>query len=474
MAESPSSEAHPASCPNCEATGVAGAYCQEPVCSKRGYHFVPAKYLAAVKTSWGAEVHGVIGKELGPGYIAAGLLGKGSFGRVYIALQKPLLRPVAFKSMELSGGAAAHHQYFVEQFRREAEALALLNHDNIVRLIDYSDTGPYLVMEYIAGGRTLQSEIRKRAHEGAQFEVEEVRGWTLQILAGLDAAHQHARRVIHRDLKPDNIMLAETTPGQLTVKLVDFGLAKALADGTSTRGGVGTLRYMAPEQTYAQSVGPATDLYAVGCIVLELITGLQVFAFPTEQQIIDAKRNSGYDPVKGLADSGMPEQVAAFFRRALAHGMSDRFQDVESFRAGFEQMLTDASTALASSVRPDPSLLLDPDDRVAAARAREQLHQLAASIALEHANLSAHRRQLDARAAELDERERSLAQGLSPVPLARPVATLETPRAIQLPRIPNKMIYLLVFATAIIVLALWLVRRSTTVVDADIDLGAPE
>lgn len=204
-----------------------------------------------------------------PGYELAGVLGRGGMGVVYRAWHRRLNRPVALK-MLLAGSHArtAEHQ----RFQREAEAVAGLQHPNVVQLYDVGDADgrPYFTMELVEGG-----SLAKRI-QGAPQPSRTAATLVATLASAVHAAHQCG--IVHRDLKPGNILL--TRDG--TPKVTDFGLAWRLEGGTGlTLNGapVGTPSYMAPEQARVEpgAIGPATDVYALGAILYELLTGRPPF-----------------------------------------------------------------------------------------------------------------------------------------------------------------------------------------------------
>jgi tetratricopeptide (TPR) repeat protein len=217
-----------------------------------------------------------------PGYEVDAVLGRGGMGIVFRASHVRLKRRVALK-MLLAGAYAAPHER--ARFQREAEAVAGLRHPNIVQVYDVGDSDgrPYFTMEYVEGG-SLAHQLAGAPQPARQ---------AAQLVATLAAAVQaaHARGIVHRDLKPANVLLAEDG----TPKVTDFGLARRQADGaglTHTGEAVGTPSYMAPEQAQGRpdTVGPATDIYGLGAILYELMTGRPPFraatAAETLQQVI--------------------------------------------------------------------------------------------------------------------------------------------------------------------------------------------
>ncbi|WP_422930044.1 protein kinase domain-containing protein [Singulisphaera sp. PoT] len=213
-----------------------------------------------------------------PGYDVESVLGQGGMGVVFRARHLRLGRLVAIK-MTLAGSYAGHHER--ERFRREAEAVAALRHPNVVQIYDIGDWAgrPYFTMELIEGGSLAQklTGTPQPAHQAAAL---------METLArAMHAAHQGG--IVHRDLKPANIMF---TPDG-TPKVTDFGLARRLDGGEGlTLSGVlvGTPSYMAPEQAqgHSRSIGPAVDIYSLGAILYELVTGRPPFCAETQTETV--------------------------------------------------------------------------------------------------------------------------------------------------------------------------------------------
>jgi eukaryotic-like serine/threonine-protein kinase len=213
-----------------------------------------------------------------PGYLVEAILGRGGMGIVYQARHLPLNRSVALK-MLLAGAYASSHD--LARFQREAEAVAGLRHTNIVQVYDAGEQEgrPYFTMEFIEGG-SLAEQL-----SGTPQPTSEAAALVATLAQAVQVAHQGG--VVHRDLKPANVLLtADGTP-----KITDFGLARHLEGGaglTQTGVPVGTPSYMAPEQARGkiQAVGPAVDVYALGAILYELLTGRPPFKGETASETL--------------------------------------------------------------------------------------------------------------------------------------------------------------------------------------------
>jgi len=254
-------------------------------------------------------------------YRIKGVIGEGSFGRVYRAEEVALGREVAIKELLKGEGELGSSDYaqFSERFRREARVQAQFNHPNIVHVYDLLEPEPgtmYLVMEYV-DGPSLRDHL---AHNGL-LPVDEAVGISSDILQGLAAVHSHAWAIVHRDVKPSNILL--TAQGE--PKLADFGLAQVLDDSMRSGSGKphpGTQAYMSPEQAETTAyLYPPSDLFSVGCILFEMLTGV---AYRQAQ-------HSG----KSLRDlrPEVPAWVEKVVEKSLAEDSLQRYQTAEEFYA---------------------------------------------------------------------------------------------------------------------------------------------
>ena len=287
-----------------------------------------------------------------PGYELLEELGRGGMGVVYKGRQTSLKRLVALK-MILTGGHAGPEE--LARFRAEAEAIARLQHPNIVQIheVGEHDGLPYFSLEFVEGGSLAQARGRRAggSNAGPQRSAELVE----MLARAIHYAHQ--RGIIHRDLKPANVLLtADGTP-----KVTDFGLAKQVeSDSGQTRTGavMGTPSYMAPEQASGQTraIGPATDIYALGAILYELLTGEPPFRGANVVETLDRVRTQ--DPLPpSRRQPGVPRDLEVICLKCLAKEPGRRYgsalalaQDLERFRAG-ESILARPEGFVAKSWR---------------------------------------------------------------------------------------------------------------------------
>jgi serine/threonine-protein kinase len=342
-------------CPSCNGAGTVGAPCEEPVCRRRGYRFLPGQYVSP-----GADglPDPLIGLALGD-YLLADLVGAGGMGRVYLGLQFPLLMPVAVKVLSLDALPPALHEALRQQFEAEARALSLIQHPNVVRLLHYGVVfrQPFLVMELVADGRTLLEDVRRRAEAGGWYGVEELRSLLTQALDGLGAAH--AGGFIHRDIKPENLMLQSVVGHPLLLRILDFGLARFLHSDQVSGHVTGTPDYMAPEQANRGSLGPWTDLYALGVVAYELLTGTLAFGTGTVAEVLSRKLDPAWDPVARLGATDLPPAALRFLETALQRDPVRRYRNHEAMRLGLHEALDAlAAAGPAALARVSPGGLL--------------------------------------------------------------------------------------------------------------------
>jgi len=285
-----------------------------------------------------------------PGYRVEGVLGQGGMGAVYLARQLSLDRPVALKVMSRSW---SRDPVFVARFVREAYAAALLNHPNVVRIYDIGEVSGtrYFSMEYVPG-KTL-SDVLKAA---GKLDAEAAVGYVLQAARGL--VHAHDRGIIHRDIKPDNLLLDD----QGTVKVADLGLVKTpemdrradvLADSrgsdsglhtlppdmTGARMALGTPAYMAPEQCRdAATVDHRADIYSLGGTLYALVTGRQPFDGDSAVELMKKHAYTPLVPPEEFAPR-LPVAVSAVIQKMMAKKPDDRHQTMGEVVRVLEQWL---------------------------------------------------------------------------------------------------------------------------------------
>ena len=244
-------------------------------------------------------------------------LGRGGMGVVYKARDTKLDRTVALKFLSAQVLGAEDEK---ARFLHEAQAAAALSHPNICTIheIDESEGWSFIVMEHIEG-RSLKARI-----ESGPLKLDGAVDFAIQMAGALQEAHE--KRVVHRDIKPANIMI--TPKGR--VKIMDFGLAKAVGRTQLTKEGttLGTIAYMSPEQARGDEVDHHTDIWSLGVVMYEMVTGRQPFQGEYEQAVIYSILNSEPEPVTSLR-SGVPMELERIVTKALAKNPDERYQHTD-------------------------------------------------------------------------------------------------------------------------------------------------
>jgi serine/threonine-protein kinase len=275
--------------------------------------------------------------RVGGRYELGELLGRGGMAEVRKGTDVRLGRTVAVKRLRTD---LASDATFQARFRREAQSAASLNHTAIVSVYDTGEemssdgsnvSQPYIVMEYVAG-RTLRDILR----EGRKILPERALEITSGVLSALDYSHRAG--IIHRDIKPGNVML--TPAGD--VKVMDFGIARAVADAqstmTATAAVVGTAQYLSPEQARGETVDSRSDVYSTGCLLFELLTGRPPF-------VGDSPVSVAYQHVREQAprpssfDAALPPEIDAIVMKSLAKRVEDRYQSAAAMRDDIDRYL---------------------------------------------------------------------------------------------------------------------------------------
>jgi serine/threonine-protein kinase len=268
-------------------------------------------------------------------------LGSGGMATVYLAEDRTLDRQVAVKVLD---ERYASDPSFVERFRREASAAAGLGHPNIVAVYDRGEAEGtyYIVMEYI-DGPDLKEVIRARA----PLPPEEAVGYARQILAALEAAHR--RGIVHRDIKPQNVMVGED--GRL--KVTDFGIARAGAETGMTEAGsvIGTAQYLSPEQARGDDVTPSSDCYAAGIVLYEMLTGR--VPFDGERPVTVAMKQIHEPPVPPRTfERAIPAALEEVVLVSLAKRPAERFADADEMSRALAAALGGQPTGATAVIPP--------------------------------------------------------------------------------------------------------------------------
>ncbi|KYH45270.1 serine/threonine protein kinase [Branchiibius sp. NY16-3462-2] len=272
---------------------------------------------------------------LGGRYEVGELIGRGGMAEVHLGHDNRLGRTVAIKVLRTD---LARDNAFLTRFRREAHSAAGLNHHAIVSVYDsgediFIEAGggrvqiPYIVMEYV-DGRTLREILNEEGH----LSPDEAARVTMGILSALEYSHE--KGIVHRDIKPGNVML--TRGG--SVKVMDFGIARAIADSGATMTGaqavVGTARYLSPEQAQGESVDARSDLYSAGCVLYELLTGRTPFIGEPVSLVYQHITDKPQPP--SVYEQNVPAAMDAVTLHSLEKGRDARYQTAEDFRADLQ------------------------------------------------------------------------------------------------------------------------------------------
>ncbi|MDA3629057.1 Stk1 family PASTA domain-containing Ser/Thr kinase [Saccharopolyspora sp. WRP15-2] len=279
-------------------------------------------------------------------------LGYGGMSEVFRGRDTRLSRDVAVKILRAD---LARDPTFQLRFRREAQNAAALNHPAIVAVYDTGETDsesgplPYIVMEYV-DGRTLRDIVKTEGPLTPRRAMEVM----ADASAALDFSHRHG--IIHRDVKPANIMIT----GSGAVKVMDFGIARALADGqaavTQTAAVIGTAQYLSPEQARGEAVDARSDVYATGCVVFELVTGEPPFT--GDSPVAVAYQHVREEPRKPSdLNPAVPASLDAVVLKALSKNPANRYQSAAEMRADLVRVL--------SGQRPKAPMIMSDEERTA-------------------------------------------------------------------------------------------------------------
>ena len=290
----------------------------------------------------------LVGQTIDDKYRLIRPVGSGGMAQVYLAEELASGGGVAVKFLR---SAFANLPGFVRRFQREAKTLSLLDHPNCVSVRDFGVIWglPYLVMEFL-DGVTLSEELR-----AGPMAVERILRIARELLAGL--AHAHERAVVHRDLKPGNVMLVGHGEQQ-SVKIMDFGTAQLLTGehSGSTRGTeIGTPWYMAPEQVTGQPADPRTDIYALGVILFEMLAGRKPYEAHDTLRVLQMQVRDPTPSLRALVPGkGYSPELEAVVVRAMQKEQGARFKDAAAFAAALEQVAERRPRRTFGTPRPVP------------------------------------------------------------------------------------------------------------------------
>ncbi len=278
----------------------------------------------------------LVGRVIADRYLILARLGEGGMGRVYLAEHVKMNRQCAIKVMNPS---LVNDTESSQRFAREASNAARILHPNVAAVFDYgeADKVVYLVMEYV-DGESLSSILQKDGALDPRRAIDIAR----QVADGLHAAHELG--IVHRDLKPDNVIITRNRAGKEIAKVVDFGIAKAVNDSKEdalTKSGlvIGTPEYMSPEQLLGDPVDARTDVYALGCILFQSLTGNAAFAADTREQMI---RRRLHEPAPHIRDliPALPARLDTLIVHMLARSPGDRVASAAEARDQLDPALT--------------------------------------------------------------------------------------------------------------------------------------
>ncbi len=340
-------------CPFCSeeilATAIKCKHCSSLLSSQDvpGQGMAGAETLDSPSPDWASLAGPLPVGTIVENYRVESIVGKGGMGEVYLARhalshQEVALKVVSPLLMKAEGVAA--------RFLKEAQTMARLRHPNIVQLYNFFEAGGrfFMVMEYLPG-RSLKDCLKQGA-----LSVDEAVRVSTGVLAGLHFAHTRDNAVIHRDVKPDNVLLTDSG----RVVLIDFGVAKALGTEKLTRTGstVGTCEYMSPEQVMAEDVGPATDQYAFGVTLFKMLTGSVPFPQDSDSGFEVMRAHLEREPPRlDSLREGLPEWLQLVVSRALSKRSDHRFASAEEMA----QALRKGLSSVGGAEEPPPAAV-DP------------------------------------------------------------------------------------------------------------------
>ena len=325
-------------------------------------------FLHALRASGATTLHP--GDVIGGRYRIQGILGQGGFGAVFAAEHLMTGQAAAVKVMV--GDGAALDPDLVQRFLQEARVTASLSHPNTVRIYDFGQTDAgvlFMAMEQLIGP-TLDGHLKDALDRGTALSELETATIGIQILRSLTEAH--AAGLVHRDLKPGNLILVQMIGEAPVVKVLDFGIARIQGSELTQAGtAIGTPAYMSPEQGRGEVPDGRADLYSLGCILFACVTGAPPYTDENPLTVLLAHQMRPVPDLRALAKVPVSDAFVAFVERALAKKVSDRFGDAMAMREALEAVVAsprptaadpvwaptlEADILVPGRVPPDPTL----------------------------------------------------------------------------------------------------------------------
>ncbi len=264
-------------------------------------------------------------------------IGTGGMGTVYLAEDMMLGRKIAIKMLH---SELLFKKDILERFKTEAKTLAKLNHPNIAILFNLIESSGnyFMIMEYVNG-----NSLEKLLIENGAVEANKAIDFTIQALEGIE--HAHHKKIIHRDLKPANLMLNQ----EGVIKVMDFGIARALGSARMTREGsvVGTLEYMAPEQIRGKEGDERSDIYAMGIVLYELLTGNVPYRSKSDYDLMTKKLTQKPPEIRSFWHE-IPKSLEKVVMKAIKKDPDLRFQSAEQFKLALKECKTDFAPAIST------------------------------------------------------------------------------------------------------------------------------
>jgi len=300
-----------------------------------------------------------IGTELAGKYEIRSLIGEGGMSMIYLGYHKLMQREVAIKFLQES---YLKHEPSRRRFQQEAQAASRLDHPNLITVYDFGitdDDRPYLVMNLIEGeslGELLDSKLFLPAERAVRIFI--------QVCEGL--AHAHEQGIIHRDLKPENIMLLPGKDGSDIARVVDFGVAKMLPRSGMpvdrlTRSGelFGTILYLSPEQCLMKDIDARSDIYALGCVMYETITGLPPFSGENATETMNKHIDEAPQAPDTLSEElTVPADLSDVIMKTLAKDPDTRFQTMTELKDALQKTLSEHQPVAEPNPAPQAQLPL--------------------------------------------------------------------------------------------------------------------